>query len=130
MIVVEGKVVPGFGHFRERMRKFPEVFRQATGVELFKGTLNVDVGREIVIREDFRILGSEINEPEQDLLFERCVIQGIPAFRIRPYVVATGEGGHGDHILEISCGREIPNAGYGCVVRVTLFRDDVELGGE
>ena len=130
MIVVEGKVVPACGDFKRRMTNFPEAFRRATGEELFKGTLNVDVGREIAIREEFRILGTEINEPTQDLQFERCAINDIPAFRIRPYVIATGEGGHGDHILEISCGREIPNAGYGCVVRVTLFRDDVELGGE
>ncbi|MGA8224752.1 MAG: hypothetical protein WB780_24120 [Candidatus Acidiferrales bacterium] len=126
MIVLEGKVVSGFGQFKERMTSFPEVFRKATGMELFKGTLNVDIGREVAIREDFRILGAEINEPAQDLLFERCEINDIPAFRIRPYVIATGEGGHGDHILEISCGRKIPGASIGSVVRITLFRDDIE----
>jgi CTP-dependent riboflavin kinase len=127
MIVLHGKVVSGFGQFKERMRNFPEVFRRATGNELFKGTINVDVGREVAIREDFRILGPEINEPAQDLLFERCAINDIPAFRIRPYVLGTGEGGHGDHILEISCAREIPNAACGSLVKITLFRDDIDL---
>jgi len=127
MIVVRGKVVPGCGHFKRRMTNFPEVFRRATGEILFKGTLNVDVGRQIRVNEDFRIRGAEIGEPLQDLLFEVCAVDGIRAYRIRPYNLMTGDGGHGDNILEIACAQEIPNATPGSVIQIELFRDDIEL---
>ena len=98
---VSGKVVPGIGAWRPRMERYPEVFFAGTGQRLFPGTLNVLLESPLPIREEFRIRGAEIGEPEQDMLFERCLINGIPALRLRPYQPATGAGGHGDHILEI-----------------------------
>ncbi len=127
MTVVEGKVVTGCGHFKQRIANFPGAFREATGEELFRGTLNVDVGRAIEVKEHFRIRGTELNEPAQDLKFEVCRINGIWGYRVRPYVLTTGEGGHGDHILEIACGQKIPNATCGSVVQIALFRDGTDL---
>jgi CTP-dependent riboflavin kinase len=126
MVVLKGRVVQGCGHFRQRMTKYPEVFREATGEELFKGTLNVEVGRPIPVKEQFRISGAHIAEPEQDLLFEVCRINGIWAYRIRPYDLRTGCGGHGDDTLEIACSYGIPNVSEGTSVEVALFRDDIK----
>jgi CTP-dependent riboflavin kinase len=126
MILLEGHVVQGLGHFRQRMTKYPEVFRRAAGVSLFPGTLNVKVDREIPVKEQFRILGVDIGEPEQDLLFEECRINGIKAYRVRPYHLQTGSGGYGDDILEITCSQEIPNVPTGSAVEVELFRDDIK----
>jgi CTP-dependent riboflavin kinase len=109
------------------MTKYPEAFKKATGENLIPGTLNVRVEREIRVREDFRIRGTEINEPEQDLLFEVCHINGIRAYRIRPCDVSTGSGGHGDDTLEMACSQEIPNVTHGSVVDIELFRDDIDL---
>jgi hypothetical protein len=108
------------------MTKFPEAFRRATGEDLVKGTLNVDVGRNIPVNEHFRMRGTEIDEPEQDLLFEVCRANGLWAYRIRPYNLRTGEGGHGDSILEIACGQIIRTDG---VVEIELFREESELTG-
>lgn len=107
LISVSGVLVHGIGAWRPRIERFLEVFRVATGQRLFPGTLNVHLDSPLPIREEFRILGSEIGEPEQDLLFERCRINGIEAFRLRPFQPATGAGGHGDHILEIVCSLEL-----------------------
>lgn len=107
MIRVNGVVESGIGAWRPRMEQFPEVFRQLTGEWLHPGTLNVRIERPLAIREEFRISGTAIGEPEQDMLFERCRINGIEAFRLRPYQPATGLGGHGDHILEIVCTRQL-----------------------
>jgi CTP-dependent riboflavin kinase len=106
------------------MTMYPKVFRRAIG-EFFPGTLNVQVDTHLNIREERRILGTEINEPGQDLLIERCAINGIPAHRIRPYNLETGCGGHGDNVLEIVCAQEIAGASPGAFVYVTFFRDDV-----
>ena len=125
MVILTGHVVRGVGHFKQRMTTHPEAFYRATGEKLFPGTLNVRLERRVEVREHFRILGREINEPEQDLLFEVCRINGIWAYRIRPWNPRTGSGGHGDDTLEIACSQEIPNVREGTKVEVALFRDDV-----
>jgi hypothetical protein len=127
MKCIRGTVVSGLRHFQRRITQFPEVFKRATGEDLFKGTLNVRVAKQIKIREHFKIRGSEINEPEQDLLFEICRINKRWAYRIRPCNVTTGSGGHGDETLEIACSEPIPNASQGSEVEVELFRDDIDL---
>jgi CTP-dependent riboflavin kinase len=123
MLFLEGRVESGVGHFRQRMTNFPHVFKKATGESLIPGTLNVKVSAPVPIKEHFRIIGAEIDEPEQDLLFEVCRINGIWAYRIRPYHLLTGSGGHGDETLEISSSERIPNARHGSLVKLALFRD-------
>lgn len=123
MQVVKGQVVSGVGDFRNRMTNFREAFFRATGEELIQGTLNVDVGKIIPPKEHFRIRGTAINEPQQDLLFEVCRANGLWAYRIRPYCLKTGGGGHGDSILEIACSKMIPNDGW---VEIELFREEIE----
>jgi hypothetical protein len=131
MTTLRGTVVSGFRHFTRRMTEFPEAFRKAAGEDLYPGTINIDVGKPIAIREHRRIIGSEIGEPFQDLLLEPCAINGISAWRIRPLVLdaraglPVGEGGHGDHILEISCAVKIPDASPGSQIEITFFRDDI-----
>jgi CTP-dependent riboflavin kinase len=125
MIILRGLVCPeGLKHFSRRMREYSEVFERATGEHLYPGTLNVNVGKPIPIREHFRIRGTEINEPEQDFLFEVCHINQIWAYRIRPFHLVTGGGGYGDHIVEIACSRRIPNVLPGTQVEIALFPRD------
>ena len=102
-----GTIQSGVKHFTTRMSKYPEAFEKATGEKLFPGTLNVKVAEQVHIREHFRIIGAEIGEPDQDLLFEVCRINGNWAYRIRPYNLKTGGGGHGDNVLEIACSKQI-----------------------
>ena len=45
-----------------------------------RGTLNVLLDTPLPIQAEFRIAGTEIGEPEQDMLFERCRIDGIEAW--------------------------------------------------
>ena len=42
--------------------------------------------------------------------------------RMRDAHLAVGDGGHGDHVLEISCSQEIPNVGPGIRVEIELLR--------
>ena len=104
---VTGVLISGIGAWRPRMERFPEVFEAATGQRLYPGTLNVQLPSPLPVEPDIRISGSEIGEPEQDILLEPCRINGFDAFRLRPFQPATGLGGHGDHILEIVCAREL-----------------------
>ena len=120
---VRGQVVNGSNHFERRMKNYRHIFTKAAGRELFPGTINVKIDHSIKVREDFRIKGSEIDEPEQDLIFERCNINGIEAFRIRPLNLKTGSGGHGDDTLEIACSQQVPCIEVGTEVEIELFRE-------
>ena len=121
MVILNRTVERGVGDFKKRMTKYSDVFRNATGEVLEPGTINVNVGKEIKIEEHFRIRGVDIGEPRQDLKFEICRINGIWAYRIRPYT-SDGGGGHGDHVLEIACSVKVPDIGLGSSVKVALFR--------
>jgi hypothetical protein len=122
-LTVTGIVAPRMsGHFKPLMERFSEVFAEATGERLIPGTLNVRVETPITIKEDFRILASKLDGGEQDLLFERCRIDGIPAYRLRRFNPSTGEGNHGDHILEISSSTWIPNSSPESRVTIEFFR--------
>ena len=122
MIKIEGIVKKGIRDFTKRFNNYPNVFKEITGVDLYPGTINVEVTLPVEVKEDFRIKGSKINEPNQDLIFEKCEINGYMAFRIRPYNIYTGEGGWGDNILEISSTTFIPDLVEGSIVEITLFR--------
>jgi hypothetical protein len=121
MRIFTGRVQSGVRHFEKRIKTFGDVFRKATGEDLYPGTLNLNVGNPVPIKEHFRIKGKDINEPNQDLIFEVCRVSGIWAYRIRPYDLATGLGGHGDHIFEIASSTRIPNVDSGSVHEIMLF---------
>jgi DNA-binding CsgD family transcriptional regulator len=121
---------PGNGDFPRRMTQFAEVFERAAGEKLYPGTLNVKVDRPVRWKEDFRIKGVEIDEPGQDLIFEYCQINGLKAYRIRPYNLTTGGGGWGDDTLEIAsecCLKDRLGLDAGCVVEITLFGDAADF---
>jgi CTP-dependent riboflavin kinase len=125
MLILRGTIFNGVGHFRPRIENYPDVFEAATGEKLFPGTLNLRVARAVPPVEHFRVLGAHIGEPMQDLLFEVCRINGIWAYRIRPFDLRTGAGGHGDDVLEIACSRELrPLLGADGVAEVSLFRPE------
>jgi len=102
------------------MTDFREVFAEATGESLFAGTLNIKVTELVPIREHFRI--EDPLAAEQDLLFEVCRANGLWAYRIRPCNRQTGEGGHGDDVIEIACSVKIPNADPGGTIDLEFFR--------
>jgi hypothetical protein len=110
------------GHFKPLMENFSHVFEEATGEKLVPGTLNVRVRDPIEINAHFRIPASKLGGGEQDLLFEICRIDRIWAYRLRRFNPFTREGGHGDHILEISSSICIPNNKPEDTVTIEFFR--------
>lgn len=120
-ITIGRKWPNGCQDFTQRMTKFPDAFEKVTGEKLQCGTLNIQVEQPIQIREHFRLKGTEIGEPHQDLLFEICRVNGIWAYRIRPYQEETGAGGHGDNIIEISSATWISENDAG-LYEITFFR--------
>ena len=119
-MIVKGHVVKGCNHFEGRMSKHRAVFEKTVDHPLVPGTINVQIDEAIKIKEDLRLEGAEIGEAE-DFVLERCKINGFDGYRIRPQD-KYGNGGHGDHILEISCAEQVPGVDEGAEVEVELFR--------
>ena len=99
---VTGKIQTGSNQFTIRMTKYAAIFDDVTGQKLYAGTLNVKLEKPLSVCEHFRIVGRMIGEPEQDLLFENCRVNGHRAYRIRPYNLCDGSGGHSDDVIEIA----------------------------
>jgi len=119
-MIVEGHVIKGLNHFEPRLSKNRAAFEKTVGHALVAGTINVEIGEAIKVKEDLRLKGEEIGWHE-DFVFERCRINGYDGYRIRP-MDQNGDGGHGDHILEVSCAEQVPDVGVGADVVLELFR--------
>ena len=105
------------------MVKYPDAFEGATGEKLYPGTLNLRVTEEVPPRKHFVLSGSEIGEPQQDLWFEIVRVNGIWAYRIRPFQPLSGAGGHGDTVLEIAAAMQLrPTLSQAPKIAVELFR--------
>lgn len=111
MRAYRGVIQDGVGDMGMRFRNFPEIFNAAAGEQLAAGTLNVRVDESVPFRETFRVKGADIREPNQDLIFEECRVNGVRAYRVRPLNLKTGRGGHGDHILELASGFHFKSEG-------------------
>ena len=117
MVRVGGVMISGVGHFGPRMRKFADLFREATGERLQDGTLNVRMDRSVPFREHFRI--NELDDDEwgwgnEPVRSEICRIDNLWAYRIK--------GGHPADIAEITCAQLIPKT-EGERVELELFWD-------
>jgi CTP-dependent riboflavin kinase len=99
-MIVRGRIRTGIGAFKKIMSDHQDVFNKCLGMEVYPGNLNVELSEPLPVHEDCRIKGVEINRPCEDFVFERCVVAGRRAFRVRP-LNATGGGGHGDQVLEL-----------------------------
>src|SRR5688500_8592776 len=105
------------------MTTYPAIFEAATGQQLYPGTLNVKLVEKVTVKEHFRIVGASIGEPDQDLLFEICRLNGKWAYRVRPLNLKDGSGGHGDNVIEIACSEHLKGTGLkdGDSVEVEFF---------
>ena|ERR1700736_4069149 len=125
--LIKGTVKPpGNGDFPHRMTKYAEAFERAAGEKPYPETLNMKVNRSVRWKEDLRIKGRDIGQDDQYLLFELCLINGLRAYRIRPYNLKTGSGGWGDDTLEIDCEcylKKRLGLDVGSVVEITVFRN-------
>ena len=120
--VVTGTVRRGRQDFTKRMSDHLQVFEAAFGCKPYAGTINVGVDPPITIEPDCSI--PDPIDPRQVLLIEKCLINGYPAFRIRPSVIAHPTvGGWGDQIIEVSSCAKIPGIEPGVTVTLEFFRE-------
>lgn len=95
-----GQVASGVGDLAQWMRTYREAYRDATGVELVPGSLNIVLDRRYRLPQH----GAVRLGPDQvgvGLTLVPCFIEGRHAFLFRTDRNEAGVGRHARHVLEI-----------------------------
>ena len=98
-LIIEGRVVSGFGVAAEHLAPIAELIRERTGLaDLVPGTFNLRLGAPYRFEPDAVISAEEYGY--EVLKLKRCCVAGLPAVILRPESHEAGNG-HGDAHLEL-----------------------------
>lgn len=102
MAVLRGKVVSGMGNFSYWIEKLQEHYRSKTGMNLFPGTLNVQLEEPYSLPQ--RVIRLEGQEYGGDVSVSMvpCSIRGKRAFLLRTDANEQERGHHPKTIVEIA----------------------------
>lgn len=95
-----GEVVSGIGDLSRWMRKYADIYRDATGMDLVPGSLNVELDREFRLPDTPRI-HLDAEQVGVDVSLVPCHVEGIPAFILRTDRNDAGIGDHPRQIIEV-----------------------------
>lgn len=98
---MRGIIKSGLGQGEYWINKFNPIFIKKKGIELFPGTLNIEVEKPYEIKDDFQsVQGVEYGGTEE-VLIKECRILGEKAFIVRPRRNNEENGDHPLNIIEI-----------------------------
>lgn len=95
-----GKVTNGIGTAKMWVSKIEEIFKQQTGMNLFRGTLNIKLNEDYIINPDWIIEPEEYGGTEK-VLIKQCEVLGNKAYIVRAEKNQIGAGEHSLKIIEI-----------------------------
>ena len=98
--VLKGKVKSGLGNANIWVGKAKKIFKEKYGMDLFLGTLNIELDRDIVLEENEKILPYEYGGTF-DVYVKECEILGIKAYILRTEKNNKINGDHPLNIIEI-----------------------------
>jgi riboflavin kinase len=126
MKVLTGKVVTGVGNFSYWIDKLKEHYQKKTGMLLFPGTLNVQLGEEYSIPSNAMRLEGEEYGGTVSVNIVPCRIFEEDAFILRTDTNESAEGFDEKSLVEVACEvklRDKYNLKDGDVVQIALERD-------
>lgn len=95
-----GKVTSGIGTAKIWVSKIEAIFKQQTGMDLFRGTLNIKLDEDYIVNPDWIIEPEEFGGTEK-VLVKQCEILGNKAYIVRAEKNQVGTGEHNLKIIEI-----------------------------
>jgi riboflavin kinase len=126
MRVLTGKVVTGVGNFAYRIEKLHEHYLRKTGLDLFPGTLNVQLDEEYRVPADAaRLEGEEYGGTVSIHIVPRRIFDE-EAVILRTETNERGEGLHSRTLVEVACEvklRDKYQLRDGDVVRIEIETD-------
>ena len=99
-IELKGKVKSGLGNANIWVRKARDIFKEKYGMDLFLGTLNIELNEDIVLDEEEKILPHEYGGIF-NVYVKECEILGIKAYILRTEKNNKKNGDHPLNIIEI-----------------------------
>lgn len=99
-MILNGEVTTGIGTAKMWVSKIEKVFKEKTGIILYKGTLNIKLDTEYIITPDWIIMPEQFGGTE-NVLVKKCEIFGKKAYIVRAEKNQKGQGDHNLKILEI-----------------------------
>ena len=95
-----GKVKSGFGVGAKYVEMMKEVFKEKYGIELYPGTLNIELKKPFILESKDRILGNEYNG-NQDVIIKKAVFNNEEVFIVRPELNNKMNGEQSSNVIEI-----------------------------
>lgn len=130
MAILRGKVVSGMGNFSFWIAKLHDFYRSKTGMDLFPGTLNVQLDHPYALPPNVtRLEGSEYGGTVSVNLVP-CTILGRRAFILRTDANEQGTGHHPRTIVEVATDvklREAFHLSDGDLVDIETREDELSV---
>lgn len=101
--VLTGRVVSGLGDFARWIEQLKGHYLRKTGLDLFPGTLNVELPEEYGVPDGSARLGAEEYGGSVSVYIVPCRILGERAVILRTEAAERGEGAHPRTIVEVAC---------------------------
>jgi riboflavin kinase len=127
MKVLAGKVVSGVGNFSYWIDKLKDHYQKKTGLVLFPGTLNVQLGEEYRIPSEAMRLEGEEYGGTVSINIVPCRIFEEEAVILRTDTNERGEGLHPKTLVEVACEvklRDKYNLKDGDIVQIEVETDE------
>lgn len=121
--IYKGIVKKGLGEGSAWMKMAKDIFKKKYNIEVFLGTLNIELNEEIYISEKEKILPNEYGG-NLNVLVQKCKINGHIGYIVRTEKNNTDKGDHPLNIIEIVSDvnfREKYNLKDGDGVEATIF---------
>ncbi len=123
MPVLRGRVVSGVGNFSYWIARLEEHYTRKTGMQLFPGTLNVQLDSELTLPEKRMRLEVEEYGGTVSVNIVPCRIFDRHAFILRTDANEEGHGYHRRSLVEVACDvklREVYGLADGDVVEIEV----------
>ena len=101
-VVLRGKVSSGFGNFGYWIGLLADHYFRKTGLELYPGTLNLQLEQPYVLPDTALRLEKEEYGGTVSVSLQPCQVFGRPAFLLRTDRNAAGDGPHPLTIIEVA----------------------------
>ncbi len=101
--VLRGRVVSGVGDFSRWIEMLKAHYLRKTGLDLFPGTLNVELGEEYSVPDGCARLGAEEYGGTVSVYIVPCRVFGERAVILRTEASEHGRGTHAKTIVEVAC---------------------------
>lgn len=99
-MILEGKIVKGIGKARIFVNMMKDIFYKKTNMELFPGTLNVELNRPYNLTATYIIKAEEYGG-KYNVQVQECTLLGNKAYIVRSEKNLQKEGDYDKNIIEI-----------------------------